>query len=345
MFVFHWHGKCYVYPRLNLAVHQIRVHYHCVVNNVASLSDHQPRYHLSSKYCIIHRKDASHNIRLKHYGLKISILSKSIPDVVGMCHRKGLGKYTTMNKVWELNKTRIYIIAVLVNESHLMHARIQGVSGGSGQPPWMIQFLKIPIEEIPKKAPPPRAKHNYAFVSWKNFLDPRMWCILIDPCKFVLKSNHSHVLNTAVEDWIVLSLSRHCTAFLYEFREVLFLMHAHYYCITFAASLVLYLESIKRTRFCSLFFLWRCNWNQKPRIDPLPWIQHSEAPIQSCHTYSPLVRFYRRWCAFCRPTVGRWWTETSAEAGVLCTTGYNCRLLLPPKSGRCLTDVPSFNWQ
>lgn len=65
MIVFHWHGKCYVYPRLNLAVDQIRVHYHCVVNNVASLSDHQPRYHLSSKYCIIHRKDASHNISVE----------------------------------------------------------------------------------------------------------------------------------------------------------------------------------------------------------------------------------------------------------------------------------------
>lgn len=46
----------------------------------------------------------------------------------------------------------------------------------------------------------------------------------------------------------------------------------------------------------------------------------------------PLVRFYRQWCVFCRPKDGRWWTEMSAEAGVLYRTGYSCRLLRRPKS-------------
>lgn len=66
---------------------------------------------------------------------------------------------------------------------------------------------------------------------------------LCDSYEFVLKSNHIPVLNSAVEDWIVLNRNRHYTAFLCEFREVSFLMRAHYYCITSAASLVLYLES------------------------------------------------------------------------------------------------------
>lgn len=71
---------------------------------------------------------------------------------------------------------------------------------------------------------------------------------LCDSYEFVLKSNHIPVLNSAVEDWIVLNRNRHYTAFLCEFREVLFLMRAHYYCITFAASLVLYLESCQENK-------------------------------------------------------------------------------------------------
>lgn len=126
---------------------------------------------------------------------------------------------------------------------------------------------------------------------------------LCDSYEFVLKSNRIPVLDSAVGDWIVLNRNRHYIAFLCEFREVLFLMRVHYYCITFAASLVLYLEScqekkskfqfhiikhnefqihvlkmskrywpltIRRTRFCLLFFLWRCNWNRTPRTGPLP---------------------------------------------------------------------------
>lgn len=75
--------------------------------------------------------------------------------------------------------------------------------------------------------------------SYLMYFDVLYFCDLYE---FVLKFNYIFVLNSVVEDWIVLNWNCYYIVFLCEFWEVLFLMCVYYYCIIFVVLFVLYLE-------------------------------------------------------------------------------------------------------